>query len=84
MYDFVNRAASMSDEKTIASLNPILGGANWEDRLDASLPRGRAVEKLFRDTLREVGDFDYVVSTKIDRSTDLFSSSSTGQNHTMA
>ncbi len=31
MYDFVNRAASMSDEKTIASLNPILGGPNWQD-----------------------------------------------------
>lgn len=69
MYDFVNRAASMRDEKTIASLNPILGGPNWEKRLDPKLPRGRAVEKLFRDTLRQVGDFDYVISTKIDRST---------------
>ena len=69
MYDFVNRAASMSDERTIASLDPILGGANWQDRLDTNLPRGRAVEKLFRDTLRQVGDFDYVVSTKIDRPT---------------
>jgi three-Cys-motif partner protein len=69
MYDFVNRAASMSDEKTIASLNPILGGANWAERLDPTLSRGRAVEKLFRDTLRAVGGFDFVVSTKIDRST---------------
>ncbi len=69
MYDFVNRAASMSDQKTIASLDPILGGANWADRLDAALPRGRAVEKLFRDTLRQSGDFDYVISTKIDRTT---------------
>jgi three-Cys-motif partner protein len=69
MYDFVNRAAAMRDEKTIASLNPILGGPGWEGRLDTSLPRGKAVEKLFRDTLREVGDFRYVVSTKIDRPT---------------
>jgi three-Cys-motif partner protein len=30
MYDFVNRAASMSDAKTIASLDPILGGVEWE------------------------------------------------------
>jgi three-Cys-motif partner protein len=66
MYDFVNRAASMSDAKTIASLDPILGGPNWEERLDHSLPRGRAVEKLFRDTLQRAGDFDFVVSTKID------------------
>lgn len=69
MYDFVNRAASMSDQKTIASLDPILGGTNWADRLDATLPRGHAVEKLFCDTLRQSGDFDYVISTKIDRTT---------------
>jgi three-Cys-motif partner protein len=69
MYDFVNRAASMVDVKTISSLDPILGGPNWEKRLDSKLPRGRAVEKLFRETLRAVGDFDYVVSTKIDRPT---------------
>jgi three-Cys-motif partner protein len=69
MYAFVNRAASMRDAKTIASFDPILGGPNWEERLDPNLPRGRAVEKLFRDSLRGVGDFDFVVSTKIDRST---------------
>lgn len=69
MYDFVNRAASMNDPKTVASLNPILGGANWQNRLDPTITRGRAVEKLFRETLREAGDFDYVVSTKIDRAT---------------
>ena len=69
MYDFVNRAASMRDPKTIASLDPILGGPGWEQRLDSGLPRGLAVEKLFRDTLRNAGGFDYVVSTKIDRST---------------
>lgn len=69
MYDFVNRAASMSDAKTIASLNPILGGAEWETRLDPNLPRGRAVEKLFRDNLATAGRFDFVVSTKIDRPT---------------
>lgn len=69
MYDFVNRAASMSDVKTIASLNPILGGAEWETRLDPNLPRGRAVEKLFRDSLARSGGFNFVVSTKIDRST---------------
>jgi len=69
MYDFVNRAASMGDAKTIASLNPILGGGEWETRLDPSLPRGRAVEKLFRNTLATAGGFDFVISTKIDRST---------------
>ena len=69
MYDFVNRAASMSDTKTISSLDPILGGPGWETRLDPNLSRGRAVEKLFRDNLAIVGSFDFVVSTKIDRPT---------------
>lgn len=69
MYDFVNRAASMPDAKTIASLDPILGGKNWEHRLDPTLPRGRAVEKLFRESLRTAGGFEFVVSTKLDRAT---------------
>jgi three-Cys-motif partner protein len=69
MYDFVNRAASMSDPKTIAFLDPILGGPEWETRLDPNLPRGLGVEKLFRDNLAAIGRFDFVVSTKIDRPT---------------
>jgi three-Cys-motif partner protein len=69
MYDFVNRAASMSDAKTIASLDPILGGPGWPDRLDPNLPRGLAVEKLFRETLKSAGNFDFVISTKIDKAT---------------
>ncbi|RXT53641.1 three-Cys-motif partner protein TcmP [Bradyrhizobium betae] len=69
MYDFINRAASMNDPKTIASLDPILGGAGWEARLDSTLPRGRAVERLFRENLAVAGNFDFVVSTKIDRPT---------------
>jgi hypothetical protein len=59
----------MSDTKTISSLDPILGGPEWETRLDPNLSRGRAVEKLFRDNLAMVGNFDFVVSTKIDRPT---------------
>jgi three-Cys-motif partner protein len=69
MYDFVNRFARSDDEATIASLDPILGGRGWRQRLDTALPRGAAVEKLFRDTLRSAGDFDFVVSTKIDKVT---------------
>jgi three-Cys-motif partner protein len=69
MYDFINRAVHMADEKTIASLDPILGGSGWQQRLDPRLPKGRAVEKLFRAALREAGDFEHVISTRIDRST---------------
>jgi three-Cys-motif partner protein len=69
MYDHVNRFASSEDEQTIASLSPILGGPDWRERLDTTLRRGLAVEKLFRETLRAAGNFRFVISTKIDRST---------------
>ena len=69
MYDFINRFAYSADREIIESLAPILGGIDWPDRLDQNLPRGLAVEKLFRDTLKESGGFEFVVSTKIDKAT---------------
>jgi len=69
MYDFINRFAYSEDVEIIDSMAPILGGPDWPDRLDLSLPRGLAVEKLFRETLKSVGDFEFVVSTKIDKAT---------------
>ncbi|MGK9233283.1 three-Cys-motif partner protein TcmP [Inquilinus limosus] len=69
MYDFVNRFSNSENEDIIASLDPILGGSGWRDRLDKDLPRGLAIEKLFRETLKSSGNFAYVVSTKIDKAT---------------
>ena len=69
MFDFVYRFTHSDDEATVDSLNSILGGPGWRDRLDPSLPRDRAVEKLFRETLKNVGEFKCVVSTRIDRAT---------------
>lgn len=69
MYDHVNRFVASQDAATVASLDAILGGPGWRERLDPSLPQGLAVEKLFRDTLKQAGRFAYVVSTKIDRNT---------------
>jgi three-Cys-motif partner protein len=69
MYSFIYRFASSDDDEIIKSLNPILGGPGWRDRLDPNLGRGLAVEKLFRETLKSVGNFAYVVSTKIDKAT---------------
>ncbi len=69
MYDFVNRAAAMRDPKILASLDPILGGPGWSDRLDPLLDRGLAVEKLFRETLKSAGGFAHVISTKIEKNT---------------
>ena len=46
-----------------------MGGPGWGNRLDPNLRRGPAVEKLFRDTLKAEGNFDFVISTKIDKMT---------------
>lgn len=69
MYEFINRFSASDDEDIVRSLEPILGGPGWRDRLDRSLSRGPAVAKLFRETLKAIGDFKYVVSTKIDKAT---------------
>lgn len=69
MYAFVQRFVHSDDEGTVTSLNSILGGPGWRDRLDTGLERGPAVEKLFRETLKSVGNFPFVVSTKIDKAT---------------
>jgi three-Cys-motif partner protein len=69
MYGHISRFVSHPDDKIIGSLDPILGGPGWKDRLDPAMKPGPAVEKLFRETLKAAGKFAYVVSTKIDKST---------------
>ena len=43
MYDHVNRFVASQDAATITSLDAILGGPGWRERLDTNLPRGLAV-----------------------------------------
>jgi three-Cys-motif partner protein len=69
MYEFINRFAYSDDRDTVASLDSILGGPGWGKRLDPDLRRGLAVEKLFRETLKSTGNFDFVISTRIDKVT---------------
>jgi three-Cys-motif partner protein len=69
MYGHISRFVKHPDDKIIASLDPILGGPGWQSRLDPTMKPGPAVEKLFRETLKEAGKFGYVVSTKVDKST---------------
>jgi three-Cys-motif partner protein len=70
MYGHISRFVTHPDDKIIASLDPILGGPAWKARLDPEMKPGPAVEKLFRETLKAAGKFDYVVSTKIDKATE--------------
>ena len=68
MYDHINRFAACHDPAIIETLDPILGGPNWASRLDPGLPRGLAVEKR-PSVLQREGDFDHVLSTRIDKAT---------------
>ena len=70
MYGHVSRFINSGDPDTIESLNPILGGPGWQKRLDPSLPRGQALVKLFRESLKTAGNFAHVVATKIDKPTE--------------
>jgi three-Cys-motif partner protein len=70
MYGHISRFVTSPDESTIASLDPIFGGPGWCHRLDKSMQPGPAAEKLFRQTLQQEGNFTYVISTKIDKSTE--------------
>jgi three-Cys-motif partner protein len=69
MYDFINRFVHSEDPETLASLDPILGGPGWRDRLDTNLQRGVAAQELFKEALRDAGRFRFVVSTAIDKAT---------------
>jgi three-Cys-motif partner protein len=69
MYDFVNRAAAMNDPKTVAPLDPILGGPGWKSRLQRDVPLGQEIERTFRNILKQAGDYKYVLSTRIEKST---------------
>jgi three-Cys-motif partner protein len=69
MYDYINRFSRNRDEESIKSFAPILGGTDWPSRLNPHLKDGLAVEKLFRETLKSNGNFEFVVSTRIDKPT---------------
>jgi three-Cys-motif partner protein len=69
MYEHINRFAYSDDPLHITSLDPILGGPGWRERLDKDLSRGAAVEKLFRQTVENTLNMPFVVSTRIDKST---------------
>jgi three-Cys-motif partner protein len=67
MYDHANRFALMEDPAIEASFAPIMGGPDWKQQLDLSLPASLAMEKRFRDELKKAGDFKFVTTTHINK-----------------
>lgn len=74
MYDHFNRFKNLADPRQEELRNGLLGDG-WSDKLDLLLATGQeqsndsAITRLFRERLREVGGFTYVVTTRIDKAT---------------
>lgn len=69
MYDHINRFIETGDPSIAASFDPIMGGPGWQDKLDLSQGREKAVLEFFRERIEMELGFKFVVSTKIDKST---------------
>jgi three-Cys-motif partner protein len=74
MFEFINRAASMSMPATVAGLNELLPLGRWRDslaRVDGGLGEDRVASRktvlidAFREVLRELGDYKYVAEVPV-------------------
>ena len=76
MFEFVNRAASMSTPVTVAGLDELLPIGQWRENL-ARLGAGMGAERAearktvlidaFREVLRKLGDYKYVAEVPVMR-----------------
>jgi hypothetical protein len=73
MFEHVNRFLNDPRPEIRASYNLPFGDSNWRSRFEALLSSGlgreEAVLELFREQLKAVGEFTYVLSARIQRPT---------------
>jgi three-Cys-motif partner protein len=74
MFDFINRAASMTDPAIVEGLNALIKTDNWRQRLETAQPEGAKkladVRKAilvdaFSQTLAKLGGYSFVAETPI-------------------
>jgi three-Cys-motif partner protein len=75
MFEFINRAASMSEPVTVAGLDELMPHGDWRARLaEAEQSAGRSLTPderkdilvgAFTENLTQIGDYQYVVPTEI-------------------
>jgi three-Cys-motif partner protein len=75
MFEFINRAASMTEPMTVAGLDELIPYGNWRARLaDAEKDTGRPLTpderkdiliSAFTENLAQIGHYQYVVPTEI-------------------
>ena len=76
MFEFINRAASMSETATVQGLDELIVAPGWRPRLvGATAAAGKRLAdvrkeilvKAFSDTMRSVGSYEFVAETPIFR-----------------
>ena len=76
MFDFINRAASMSEPAIVDGLNALIQGVGWRDRLASAQPEGgktladvrkAVLVDAFSETLANIGRYEFVAETPIFR-----------------
>ena len=73
MFDFINRAASMTDPTIVAGLNELVPFGDWRRRLEVregservpSVERKRILVESFSTSLKHLGSYEYVAETTI-------------------
>lgn len=67
MFEFINRAASMTEAVTVAALDELMPYGNWRARLAEARQderKGILIE-AFRENVMQIGNYDYVVPTEV-------------------
>ena len=68
MFEFINRAASMKDEKLVAGLNELMPFGDWREKLESattSEERKAILTDAFSTCLLQLGQYKYVCETPI-------------------
>jgi hypothetical protein len=67
MFEFINRAASMTDPDTVAGLDDLMPYGDWRKRLAEAGQSDRKdiLISAFTENLQHVGGYQYVVPTEI-------------------
>lgn len=73
MFDFINRAASMSDPAVVAGLNELIPFGAWRSKLEEAERSGHVTPgdrkailvEAFGRSLQQLGNYDYVAETTI-------------------
>ncbi|MFT4954113.1 MAG: three-Cys-motif partner protein [Brevundimonas sp.] len=72
MFDFVNRAASMTEAPTVAGINELIPGGEWREQLAALTATGATPAErkqiligAFSQGLADIGNFKFVAETPV-------------------